>query len=371
MALTPLRTHYRGHRLVAMRDEVAGQNRYYHFDHQGTTQCLTDQAGTVTDRFASNAWGVPVKRTGTSINRQWYIGGHGYYRQPDRPVDNVRMRWRNPHGAWLSADPVQKSARYRYAANSPVARIDPSGLRCGVATHRGCDGPNGWWEGHFTFCPPHFDLDSEFGIRTPTVAEAAKCSSWFFAEKQFALLMGYEVTTDLYSHWYSGLGADYHLTTDTMNRLLRKSPKDRGHCNDFASGAAATLEVLLPRACCDPPGSLTAFPKSLRRIWYRGQTRTGILMDEDADLYWGLGGHRAWSHGFGSCTSDPGGDLFSMNLTYQITDGFRGHDWEEYMCHKTGIFRDYVICGKGATTLTWRRGRFKQSHPSPCDKPLA
>jgi hypothetical protein len=36
-----------------------------------TTQCLTDISGAVTDRFASDAWGVQVKRTGTSINRHW------------------------------------------------------------------------------------------------------------------------------------------------------------------------------------------------------------------------------------------------------------------------------------------------------------
>lgn len=72
---TSLRRYFRGHRLVAMQDVQANQTRYYHFDHQGTTQCLTDEAGAVTDRFASNAWGVPVKRTGTSINRQWYIAG--------------------------------------------------------------------------------------------------------------------------------------------------------------------------------------------------------------------------------------------------------------------------------------------------------
>jgi hypothetical protein len=35
---TALRTYYRGHSLVAMRDEVAQQTRYYHFDHQVATR---------------------------------------------------------------------------------------------------------------------------------------------------------------------------------------------------------------------------------------------------------------------------------------------------------------------------------------------
>ena len=45
MSYTPLRRYYRGANLVAMRDVQAGQNRYYHFDHEDTTQCLRHQAG--------------------------------------------------------------------------------------------------------------------------------------------------------------------------------------------------------------------------------------------------------------------------------------------------------------------------------------
>ncbi len=75
---TALRTYYRGADLVAMRDEVAQKTSVYHFDGQGTVQCLTDGAtGAVTDRFACDARGVPIKRTGTSINRHWYVGNAG------------------------------------------------------------------------------------------------------------------------------------------------------------------------------------------------------------------------------------------------------------------------------------------------------
>jgi hypothetical protein len=65
---TALRTYIRGAETVLMRDDVAGTNRYYHFDHQGTTQALSDSTGAVTDRFASDAWGVQLRRTGTSGN---------------------------------------------------------------------------------------------------------------------------------------------------------------------------------------------------------------------------------------------------------------------------------------------------------------
>jgi hypothetical protein len=52
--MTAVRRYYRGHDLVTVRDVAAGQSRVYHFDHQGTTQCLTGQAGAVTDRFAAD-----------------------------------------------------------------------------------------------------------------------------------------------------------------------------------------------------------------------------------------------------------------------------------------------------------------------------
>src|SRR4051794_18587466 len=101
---TALRTYIRGANTVLMRDDVAGTNRYYRFDHQGTTQALTDSTGAVTDRFASDAWGVEVKRTGTSINRQWYVGNLGYYQQVDQPLALPYVRYYHPAPArWLSA----------------------------------------------------------------------------------------------------------------------------------------------------------------------------------------------------------------------------------------------------------------------------
>jgi len=57
---TALRTYYRGANLVSLREHPTGQTRYYHSDYQGTTQCLTDSAGTVTDRFACDALLIDV-----------------------------------------------------------------------------------------------------------------------------------------------------------------------------------------------------------------------------------------------------------------------------------------------------------------------
>jgi len=127
---TSLRSYYRGHSLVSMRDGQANASRYYHFDAQGTTQCLTDASGAVTDRFAADAWGVEVKRTGNSINRHWYIGNSGYYATADTPKCYVRRRtYVQADGRFLSRDPVRQRPRsaYLYVRGTPTIATDPSG----------------------------------------------------------------------------------------------------------------------------------------------------------------------------------------------------------------------------------------------------
>jgi len=94
-----LRTYYRGATLAGMVDHVAGTRRTYHLDHQGTVQCLTDNNGVVMDRFACDAWGNELKRTGTSINRQWYVGNLGYYLSSEQSVDYARQRYGSTAGA--------------------------------------------------------------------------------------------------------------------------------------------------------------------------------------------------------------------------------------------------------------------------------
>ena len=138
---TALRTYYRGHSLVGMRDEVAAQTRTYHFDHQGTTQALTDSNGTVTDRFACDAWGVQVKRTGSSINRHWYVGQLGYYRQVDQMLDYVRARYlASSLARWKSVDSAPDLSgdvnRYRFHGEPPSAPADAGAVDQSDAARR-------------------------------------------------------------------------------------------------------------------------------------------------------------------------------------------------------------------------------------------
>jgi hypothetical protein len=125
---TPLRRYARGDELITLDEVQQNRSRVYSFDHQGTTQCLTDETGAVTDRFAADACGVQVKRTGTSINREWYIGSLGQ-RTDSGNYHYSRSRYLAPSlGAWLSAEAwYRPELRYGYVRNSPALRRDPSG----------------------------------------------------------------------------------------------------------------------------------------------------------------------------------------------------------------------------------------------------
>jgi RHS repeat-associated protein len=141
-----------------MRDVQANQTRYYHFDNQATTQALTDSTGAVTDRFASDAWGVQVKRRGSSINRHWYVGRAGYCRDMELGLDYLRLRYRRPGtGHFTSPDALHlplvpavprgallSSSRYQYAFNEPTAYADPTGLQRigGTGRYANCCSPN-------------------------------------------------------------------------------------------------------------------------------------------------------------------------------------------------------------------------------------
>lgn len=127
---TPIRRYYRGATQTAIRDVQAATTHYFHYDQQGTTQCLTNSTLTVTDRFASNAWGQQVRRSGSSSNRHWYIGNWGYTQGREQGLDYVRARYYKPNaGQWIAQDPIRpRNLTYVYASNMPSVRVDASGL---------------------------------------------------------------------------------------------------------------------------------------------------------------------------------------------------------------------------------------------------
>jgi RHS repeat-associated protein len=105
---------------------------WHHFDALGSTDRLTDASESELASYGQTAFGVPKAVTGTHPNRLRWIGQLGYRWEPDTNQYDVRRRRYDPaRGRWVSRDAVGEGANwYAYAANEPVASVDPSGLKC-------------------------------------------------------------------------------------------------------------------------------------------------------------------------------------------------------------------------------------------------
>ena len=59
-----------------------------------------------------------------------FLGGLGYWSDPDLGLHYVRARWLNPQfGSWMSVDPHLDEFAYQYANNMPTTTEDPSGTQ--------------------------------------------------------------------------------------------------------------------------------------------------------------------------------------------------------------------------------------------------
>lgn len=117
---------------------VISQNRggvesQFHFDAIGSTLALTNDNQTVTDTRTYAAFGETVEQSGFMQFSCQYIGQHEYWRDSLTGQYLIRQRTYEPCRArWTSIDPVRKgtfeTGLYIYGSNSPLNRIDPSGL---------------------------------------------------------------------------------------------------------------------------------------------------------------------------------------------------------------------------------------------------
>src|SRR5580700_5383927 len=96
-------------------------------DGQGAVLAVTDVNGNVVTNYQIDAWGN-VLSGGAPGNAFDYLGGLGYWSDPDLGMHYVRARWMNPQtGSWLSVDPHLDEFAYQYANNMPTTSSDPSG----------------------------------------------------------------------------------------------------------------------------------------------------------------------------------------------------------------------------------------------------
>ncbi|MGI8821088.1 MAG: RHS repeat domain-containing protein [Chthoniobacterales bacterium] len=115
---------------------------YYHHDALGSTVALTNNIGTVVERYSYDIYGAPAfsdgsgNASGSSANgnrflftgREWLTNAASY---------DYRNRIYSPSlGRFLQTDPIRFKGRdtnlYRYVGNNSTQYIDPSGLYRGT-----------------------------------------------------------------------------------------------------------------------------------------------------------------------------------------------------------------------------------------------
>jgi RHS repeat-associated protein len=121
--------------LVARLNSTEGI-RYYHFDELGSTRLLTDGSGTVTDRYAYDAYGSLLSHdayAGSVQQPYGYVGQLGYYThwmEPDFGLLQLGVRFYDPEvGRFTQSDsrPVDREDGFTYCYGRPTKLTDPSG----------------------------------------------------------------------------------------------------------------------------------------------------------------------------------------------------------------------------------------------------
>ncbi len=117
--------------VISRRADAA--TAFHHFDALGNTAHVTDDTGAVTDDFRYEAFGKTASATGSTATPYQWIGEQGYRHDETTDSYNIRSRDYTPDTqAFPSPDPLGLASGdsnfYRYVANDPVNRTDPSGL---------------------------------------------------------------------------------------------------------------------------------------------------------------------------------------------------------------------------------------------------
>ncbi|MDR7666092.1 LamG-like jellyroll fold domain-containing protein [Methanosarcina sp. Z-7115] len=112
-----------------------GTYRIYAFDTRGSVVALTDESGSITDRYACDIWGNLSNSQGNSFNPFLYNGIYGVFNDGNG-LQYMRARSYAPHlGRFLQKDFIpgsmfrpQSLNRYAFVRGNPVSMIDPLGL---------------------------------------------------------------------------------------------------------------------------------------------------------------------------------------------------------------------------------------------------
>ena len=116
----------------------AGDVKYFHTDHLGTTQAMTDASQAVDPRIVYTAFGEVIRTVGTAHTRYQYAGGQGYESFAEIPFMHVGARWYDPaSGRFLQRDLIGIRGGlnvYEYVRSVPVSHVDVTGYVPEVVT---------------------------------------------------------------------------------------------------------------------------------------------------------------------------------------------------------------------------------------------
>ena len=115
-------------------DAANNARHFYHFDENGSTVLLTNDAGAVTDSYGTTPYGETVTQNGVTENPFTWLGQWGVTQEGSTGLYYMRARYYDSAtGRFLSPDPEagtdpQSVNPYQYALGNPNAFADPTGL---------------------------------------------------------------------------------------------------------------------------------------------------------------------------------------------------------------------------------------------------
>ena len=103
---------------------------YYHYDGIGSTIGISDQSGSIVNKYAYDAFGKVLNQEETIPNAFKYVGQFGVMDE-ENGLFYMRARYYDPEvGRFINKDPIGLLGGlnlYAYVANNPVNLIDPEG----------------------------------------------------------------------------------------------------------------------------------------------------------------------------------------------------------------------------------------------------
>lgn len=120
--------------LLESIEAAGGARHFYHFDETGSTVCLTNDAGSISDSYAITPYGESAVQTGATDNPFTFQGKWGVMQEGNTGLYYMRARYYNSVlSRFLSRDPVEspnplKVNPYQYASGNPMKYTDPKGL---------------------------------------------------------------------------------------------------------------------------------------------------------------------------------------------------------------------------------------------------